>query len=84
MLKKMGAKININENVEIAEDDLIDFGIEEEVWNVITVTGRMSLQGVSHRGMPDRIEFGTYAIAAAMNNGRCLGITLNKYIFKLN
>lgn len=74
MLKKMGAKIKIDENVEIAEDDLTDFGIEEEEWNVITVTGRMSLQGVSHRVMPDRIEFGTYAIAAAMNNGRCLSL----------
>ena len=80
MLKKMGAKININENVEIAEDDLTDFGIEEEVWNVITVTGRKSLRGASHRVMPDRIEFGTYAIAAAMNNGRCLERTLNKCI----
>ncbi|CAB4043340.1 UDP-N-acetylglucosamine 1-carboxyvinyltransferase, partial [Paramuricea clavata] len=68
MLKKMGAKIKIDENVEIAEDDLTDFGIEEEVWNVITVTGRKSLRSVSHRVMPDRIEFGTYAIAAAMNN----------------
>jgi UDP-N-acetylglucosamine enolpyruvyl transferase len=84
MLKKMGAKININENVEIAEDDLTDFGIKEEVWNVITVTGRTSLRGANHRVMPDRIEFGTYTIAAAMNNGRCLEITLNKCIYKLN
>ena len=69
MLKKMGAAIIIEE--------ITQFGITEEIkrWNVITVNGRQSLGGVTHRVthqvMPDRIEFGTYAIAAAMNNGRC-------------
>ena len=69
MLEKMGAEIDIKQNVLITEE-ITDFGIEEEIerWNVITVKGCESLSGVHHQVMPDRIEFGTYAIAAAMNN----------------
>ena len=72
MLENMGADITIEELIEI-EEDITDFGIEEKikVWNVIKVRGRNSLKGVEHRVMPDRIEFGTYAIAAAMTNGKC-------------
>ena len=76
MLEEMDAKIKIEENVEIWEE-ITQFEITKEIerWNVITVNGRQSLGGVTHRVthqvMPDRIEFGTYAIAAAMNNGRC-------------
>ena len=66
MLVKMGATINIEKNTTITEA-ITPFGIEE--WNVITVEGLNSLKGVTHQVMPDRIEFGTYAIAAAMTNG---------------
>ncbi|XP_028395889.1 uncharacterized protein LOC114519914 [Dendronephthya gigantea] len=70
MLGEMGAQITVDENVEIIEE-ITEFGITERIteWNVITVEGRESLTGVTHKVMPDRIEFGTYAIAAAMNNG---------------
>lgn len=70
MLNKMGAEIIIKENVFIQER-ITKFGISEDIstWNVIIVRGRNSLRGVRHEVMPDRIEFGTYAIAAAMNEG---------------
>ena len=71
MLGNMGAVIKIEENVEITED-ISQFGITEVIkeWNVIKIEGRESLRGVTHKVMPDRIEFGTYAIAAAMNRGK--------------
>ena len=71
MLTSMGAVIKIEEDVKITED-ITQFGITEQIeeWNVITIEGRKSLEGVTHKVMPDRIEFGTYAIAAAMNNGK--------------
>jgi UDP-N-acetylglucosamine 1-carboxyvinyltransferase len=71
MLTTRGARINIGKGVQITEE-ISQFGIEEEIeeWNIITVKGRESLNGAIHKVMPDRIEFGTYAIAAAMNNGR--------------
>ena len=69
MLENMGATIDIETDITITEDITI-FGIENiQVWNVITVEGCNSLKGVTHQVMPDRIEFGTYAIAAAMTNG---------------
>ena len=70
MLVKMGATINIEKDTTITEA-ITPFGIEEDiqVWNVITIQGLNSLGGVTHQIMPDRIEFGTYAIAAAMTNG---------------
>ena len=72
MLAEMGAQITIEEDVLIWEE-ITQFGITEKIkkWNVITVLGCKSLEGVTHQVMPDRIEFGTYAIAAAMTNGRC-------------
>ncbi|XP_046848157.1 UDP-N-acetylglucosamine 1-carboxyvinyltransferase-like [Xenia sp. Carnegie-2017] len=71
--EKMGAKIIIKENVLIQER-ITEFDISEYIstWNVIIVRGRNSLRGVRHEVMPDRIEFGTYAIAAAMNKGSIL------------
>ena len=71
MLANMGARITVEDNVEITED-ITQFGITEQIeeWNVITIEGRESLRGVTHKVMPDRIEFGTYAIAAAMNRGK--------------
>ena len=72
MLKKMGARITIEEDESISEE-ITPFGIIEKIkkWNVITVNGCSSLKNVTHQVMPDRIEFGTYAIVAAMTNGRC-------------
>ncbi|XP_028395886.1 uncharacterized protein LOC114519912 [Dendronephthya gigantea] len=71
MLRNMGAEIEIEEDVKIIEE-ITQFGITEEIekWNVIRVEGQESLTEVTHKVMPDRIEFGTYAIAAAMNNGK--------------
>ena len=65
MLGEMGAQIKIEQDEEV-----IHFGTKEKrkQWNIITVEGCESLNGVDHQVMPDRIEFGTYAIAAAMNN----------------
>jgi UDP-N-acetylglucosamine 1-carboxyvinyltransferase len=37
--------------------------------DVLTITGVPSLHGTSHHVIPDRIEAGTYAIAAAMTKG---------------
>jgi UDP-N-acetylglucosamine 1-carboxyvinyltransferase len=72
MLAEMGAQITIEEDVLIWEE-ITQFGITEKIkkWNVIRVCGCKSLEGVTHQVMPDRIEFGTYAIAAAITNGRC-------------
>ena len=71
MLINMGARITVKENVKITEE-ISQFGITEviEEWNVITIKGQESLGEVTHKVMPDRIEFGTYAIAAAMNKGK--------------
>lgn len=38
--------------------------------DVITITGVKSLRGVRYRVLPDRIETGTYLVAAAMTGGR--------------
>ena len=67
MLGEMGAQIKIEQDKEITR-----FGtkVTRKQWNIITVAGRESLKDVDYRVMPDRIEFGSYAIAAAMNNGR--------------
>ncbi|CAB4002601.1 UDP-N-acetylglucosamine 1-carboxyvinyltransferase [Paramuricea clavata] len=71
MLAEMGAQITIEKDVLISEK-ITPFGITEKIakWNVIRVRGCKSLEGVTHQVMPDRIEFGTYAIAAAMTNGK--------------
>lgn len=37
--------------------------------NVITIEGVSELHGVQHSVIPDRIEAGTYMIAAAMTGG---------------
>ncbi|MEH6405470.1 MAG: UDP-N-acetylglucosamine 1-carboxyvinyltransferase [Sneathiella sp.] len=44
--------------------------IEGEGTERLVVTGQNSLHGASHSVMPDRIETGTYAIAAAIAGGR--------------
>ena len=38
--------------------------------DIITITGVTALQGVRYRVLPDRIETGTYLVAAAMTGGR--------------
>jgi UDP-N-acetylglucosamine 1-carboxyvinyltransferase len=61
-------------------DDLIDFlqqmgaSVERTSPDVIEVEGRKRLRGANHRVVPDRIETGTFMIAAAVTGGR---ITLN-------
>ncbi|WP_169567615.1 UDP-N-acetylglucosamine 1-carboxyvinyltransferase [Sneathiella limimaris] len=44
--------------------------IEGDGTDRLVVTGKKSLHGAEHRVMPDRIETGTYAIAAAIAGGR--------------
>jgi len=44
--------------------------IEGEGTERLVVTGKKSLHGANHAVMPDRIETGTYAIAAAIAGGR--------------
>ncbi len=40
--------------------------------DIITIRGVKSLQGVRYRVLPDRIETGTYLVAAAMTGGKVL------------
>lgn len=62
-------------------DDLIDFlqkmgaDVQRTAPDTIEIQGRKRLRGAEHRVMPDRIEAGTFAIAAAMTGGR---ITLER------
>ena len=62
-------------------DDLIDFlrkmgaDVERTAPDTIQVHGKKRLRGADHRVMPDRIEAGTFAIAAAMTGGK---ITLER------
>jgi UDP-N-acetylglucosamine 1-carboxyvinyltransferase len=57
-------------------DDLIDFlrkmgaQVERTEPDTIVVEGRRRLRGTEHRVVPDRIEAGTFAIAAAVTGGR--------------
>ena len=57
-------------------DDLIEFlqkmgaEVERTAPDTIEIQGRKRLRGADHRVMPDRIEAGTFAIAAAMTGGR--------------
>jgi UDP-N-acetylglucosamine 1-carboxyvinyltransferase len=57
-------------------DDLIDFlrkmgaEVERTAPDTIEVHGRKRLRGADHRVVPDRIEAGTFAVAAAMTGGR--------------
>jgi len=57
-------------------DDLIEFlramgaDVARTAPDVIEVNGRKRLRGAEHRVTPDRIEAGTFAIAAAMTGGR--------------
>ena len=69
MIRRAAIEPEIND----LKDMLVKMGatITIEKNKTITVQGRKRLRGVTHQVMPDRIEFGTYAIAAAMNNGRC-------------
>jgi UDP-N-acetylglucosamine 1-carboxyvinyltransferase len=61
-------------------DDLIDFlqamgaAVERTSPTTIEVEGRKRLRGADHRVVPDRIETGTFMIAAAVTGGQ---ITLN-------
>ena len=49
--------------------------------NTITVEGRESLHGAEFSVLPDRIETGTYLVAAAISGGRNLGCsTHNRYM----
>ncbi len=56
-------------------DDLIDFlrkmgaDVERTAPDTIEVQGRKRLRGAEHRVLPDRIEAGTFAVAAAMTGG---------------
>lgn len=56
-------------------DDLIDFlramgaEVARTAPDVIEVEGRRRLRGADHRVMPDRIEAGTFCIAAAITGG---------------
>lgn len=56
-------------------DDLIAFlqhmgaEVERTAPDVIEIEGRRRLRGANHHVMPDRIEAGTFAIAAAVTNG---------------
>ena len=62
-------------------DDLIDFlrkmgaDVERTAPDTIEVHGKKRLRGADHQVMSDRIEAGTFAIAAAMTGGR---ITLER------
>ena len=62
-------------------DDLIDFlrkmgaDVERTTPDTIQVHGKKRLRGADHQVMPDRIEAGTFAIAAAMTGGK---ITLER------
>jgi len=62
-------------------DDLIAFlrkmgaDVERTAPDTIQVHGKKRLRGADHRVMPDRIEAGTFAIAAAMTGGK---ITLER------
>jgi UDP-N-acetylglucosamine 1-carboxyvinyltransferase len=57
-------------------DDLISFlqamgaAIERTAPDTIEIDGRKRLRGAEHRVMPDRIEAGTFAIAAAVTGGQ--------------
>jgi UDP-N-acetylglucosamine 1-carboxyvinyltransferase len=62
-------------------DDLIEFlrkmgaEVERTAPDVIEVSGRKRLRGADHAVVPDRIEAGTFAIAAAMTGGH---VTLDR------
>ncbi len=57
-------------------DDLIDFlcamgaEVERTAPDTIEIEGRKRLRGAEHRVVPDRIEAGTFAVAAAVTGGR--------------
>jgi UDP-N-acetylglucosamine 1-carboxyvinyltransferase len=57
-------------------DDLIDFlvsmgaAVRRTAPDVIEVEGRKRLRGAEHRVIPDRIEAGTFIVAAAVTGGR--------------
>ena len=57
-------------------DDLIDFlqamgaAVERTHPDTIEVEGRKRLRGAEHRVVPDRIETGTFMVAAAVTGGR--------------
>jgi UDP-N-acetylglucosamine 1-carboxyvinyltransferase len=57
-------------------DDLIEFlqnmgaQVERTYPDTIQVNGRKRLRGADHRVIPDRIEAGTFAVAAAMTGGQ--------------
>jgi UDP-N-acetylglucosamine 1-carboxyvinyltransferase len=57
-------------------DDLIEFlrkmgaDVERTAPDTVEVHGRKRLRGADHSVVPDRIEAGTFAIAAAMTGGR--------------
>ena len=57
-------------------DDLIEFlqqmgaSVERTAPDTIEVEGRKRLRGAEHRVVPDRIEAGTFVVAAAITGGR--------------
>ncbi len=57
-------------------DDLIEFlrkmgaDVARTAPDIIEVSGKKRLRGADHQVIPDRIEAGTFAIAAAMTGGR--------------
>jgi UDP-N-acetylglucosamine 1-carboxyvinyltransferase len=59
-------------------DDLIEFlqkmgaSVERTYPDTIEVHGRRRLRGAEHRVMPDRIEAGTFAVAAGVTGGRVI------------
>lgn len=92
-LKKMGADINIHDN-EIGLSDVIpahDVGIHDKsqcyatgmtknfARGLITIKGVETLNGCVHKIISDRIEAGTYALAAIITGGKLMleGINLS-------
>jgi UDP-N-acetylglucosamine 1-carboxyvinyltransferase len=57
-------------------DDLIEFlqqmgaSVERTAADTIEIEGRKRLRGAEHRVVPDRIEAGTFVVAAAITGGR--------------
>ena len=77
------------EVVDLAEC-LISMGAEisGHGTNTITVVGRDRLQGYEHQVLPDRIEAGTFLVAAAMTGGRVRAVnarpgTMDAVLYKL-
>ncbi|MCA4774096.1 UDP-N-acetylglucosamine 1-carboxyvinyltransferase [Wolbachia endosymbiont of Mansonella perstans] len=92
-LKKMGADINIHDNkinlfdvIPVYEAGIYDGSQCCATWmtknfakGLITIKGVETLNGCVHKIIPDRIEAGTYALAAIITGGKLMleGINLS-------